>query len=224
LFVFGIVMATVLAALVVSLSRSRVRLGELDEERLRQAAQITRLESENEQLSNLVFHPSRTGGLESEPSHELLRLRGEVGALRRQTNELGRLRQENTRLSQTVTELETNEDSAQDQLIVRQTHAVEAMTALLQALQDFAAKHQGQYPDNLDQLIASGELGATNLAGNLGLSDFQFGQAAGTDPLGNPVVLKLRVPIPKPGGGAIMVVGGISDEGVPHTSTWNVSP
>jgi hypothetical protein len=160
----------------------------------------------------------------SDPSRELLRLRGEVGALRQQTNELGTLRKDNARLSPAAADSEINQLPGDDPLIVRQTHAVDAMTTLLQAIKKFATNHNGQYPADLEQLIASGELGATNVAGNLGFRDSEFGQGAGLDPRGNRAILRLRVPIAKPGGGPVMVVGGIDDAGVPHTSTWNVSP
>jgi hypothetical protein len=137
---------------------------------------------------------------------------------------LGGLRNENIRLSQAVAESETNQLPVEDQLIVRRTHAVDAMAALLQTIKNYATNHHGQYPPNLDRLIASGDLKATNLVGDLEFGDFEFGQGLGTDPQGNPIILRLRVPIAKPGGGAVMIVGGIDAAGVPHTSTWNVSP
>ncbi|HWQ91068.1 MAG TPA: hypothetical protein VN673_05305 [Clostridia bacterium] len=155
---------------------------------------------------------------------KLLRLRGEIGVLRQQTNELGALRQSNVRLSQAVAEAENNQVSAEDQLIVRQTHTVDAMGTLLRAIKEHAVNHSGQYPVSLDQLIASGELGETNLAGNLRINDFEFAQGDGKDLRGNQAILRLRVPIARPGGGAVMVVGGIDDAGVPHTSIYNVSP
>ena len=73
-----------------------------------------------------------------------------------------------------------------------------------------------------DQLV---DFGATNLAGNFKFSDFIFGQEARTDTRGKPVILRLKVPLAKPSGaGALMIVGGIDDAGVPYTSIWNVSP
>jgi RNA polymerase sigma factor (sigma-70 family) len=191
-------------------------------------SQVQTLQQEQQQqqspLSNLVVNVKSNVPQASEPSRELLRLRGEVGVLRQQTNELGGVRKENIRLSQAVAESETNQVSPEDELIVRQNHAVDAMTALLQALKTYATNHNGQYPANLDQLVAAGDLKAPKLAGNLGPSDFEFGQGLGTDPQGNETILRLRVPITKPGGGGVMVVGGINDAGVSHTSTWNVSP
>ncbi len=197
---------------------------EKDKALVEQTDRVTQLEAENKRLSDLIMDAKSSAPQPSEPPRELLRLRGEVGVLRQQTNELGGLRKENTRLSQAVAKAGTNQLPAEDQVIVRQTHAVDAMTTLLQAIKEYATARNGQLPANLDQLIASGGLAATNLAGNLRFDDFEFGQGVGTDPGGHPAILKLRVPIAKPGGGAVMIVGGIDDAGVPHTSVWNVAP
>jgi hypothetical protein len=124
----------------------------------------------------------------------LLRLRGEVGVLRQQTNEL----------------------SAQDQFIARQNQAAGATKALLQALMSYSTNHNGQFPANLDQLVTAGDLEAATLPGNIGLSDFEFGP---TNPLALATV-RLRVPIAKPGGGAVWLVGGINQFGQPFTSVW----
>ncbi len=189
-----------------------------------QTRRIEQLEVEHERLSNLVVDAKSLVPQPGEPSRELLRLRGEIGVLKLQTNDLVRLRQDNIRLSQAVAEAETNQLPVEDQLIVRQTHSVEAMTKLLHAIKIYAAAHNGQFPANLDQLILSGDLGPTNLAGNLRIEDFEFGQGVGKDPAGHPAILKLRAPIPKPGGGAVMIVGGIDEAGVPQTTVWNVAP
>lgn len=223
----GVLSALVIAGAAILMAvrhQLQARLHERDKALSQQADRITQLEAENERLSNLVAQVNKTAVPPGDQARELLRLRGEVGVLRQQTNELGRVRQENRRLSQAVDESETNQVFVEDQLIVRQTHAVDAITTLLQAIKNYATNHDGQYPGNLEQLTTAGDLAATNLAGNLGPSDFEFGQGAGVDPQGNKAILRLRVPIPKPGGGAVMVVGGISDDGVPHTSVCNVSP
>jgi hypothetical protein len=154
---------------------------------------------------------------------ELLRLRGEVGVLRQQTDELGGLRKENIRLSQAVAQAETNQLPAGDQVIVQQAHAEKAMTTLLGAIKNYAAAHNGQLPANLEQLIASGDLGATNLAGNLRLDDFEFSQGVGLNPADHSAILSLRVPIAKPGGDVVKMVGGIDDAGVPTISARTVA-
>lgn len=233
----GIIGGAAVAILVFITSHFRAAMRERDAALVKQADRIAQLESENERLSELILNAkssdlqSRANGVSglgvrtpqsNEPSRELLRLRAEVGVLRRQANELVGVRKENISLSQAVAEAETNRMPAEDQIMMRQTHAVNAMMTLLQAIKNYAAAHNGQFPANLDQIIASRDLGSTNLAGNLRLDDFVFGQDDGTDPGGQPAILKLRTPIGKPGGGAVMIVGGIDDAGVPHTSVWNV--
>jgi len=222
--ILGFLLVAGAVALLFVRNNARTRLQEKEEALLRQAERIAQLESENARLSNLVVRATNTVTPANDFSGELLRLRGEVGVLRQQTNELGVLRQNNVSLSQAVTEAQTNQLPAEDQLIVRQTHAVDAMTTLLQAIKKYGLSHNGQYPASLDQIISSGDLGATNLLGNHKLSDFEFGEAAGVDTQGKPVILRLRVPIAKPGGGAVMVVGGLDHAGVPNTSTWSVNP
>ena len=191
---------------------------EKDDALAAQTDRIAQLQAENERLSNLIVQAQSSAPQPSEPSRDLLRLRAEVGVLRQQTNELDGLRKENNRLSQAVAESGTNQVSAQDQLIVRQTHAVDAMVALLQAIQTYATNHSGQFPVTLDQLAAAGGFKDQRLAGDVGPSDFEFGQGLG----GKNIILRLRVPIAKPGGGSVVIVGGISDFGQPFTSSWNV--
>jgi hypothetical protein len=219
--------ATIAAAVGVGIYEShqaaimRSQVQTLERQQATLTEQMGELKTENERLPKMIAEAKDAHALSQAP--ELLRLRGEVGVLRQQTNELGGLRKENIRLSQAVAESETNQVSAEDQVIVRQNHAVGAMTTLLKAIKNYASNHSGQYPGNLDQLVASGDLGATNLAGNLGFNDFEFGQRAGVDLQGNQAILRLRVPIAKPGGGELMVVGRITDAGVPQTTVWNVS-
>jgi hypothetical protein len=63
-----------------------------------QVDQFAGLTAENERLSNLVAQANNARSLSNDQLNDLLRLRGEVGLLRRQTNELGKLREENRRL------------------------------------------------------------------------------------------------------------------------------
>lgn len=213
------------ATLLVICYRAQTRLRESDSALLHQAERITQLEAENEQLSNLVTQAKATPTLLSDLSKELLRVRAEVGVLRQQTNELGRSRQETQKvLARKASQSDTNEVSPEDRFTLQQTHAVDAMTTLLQVIKNFATNHNGQYPDDLNQLTASGDLVASNFAGNLGLNDFEFRKVGPGDVQGDKVVVGLRVPLQKPGGGAVVINGGITDAGLPHTSIMNVSP
>jgi RNA polymerase sigma factor (sigma-70 family) len=197
----------------------------LREENVSFRQQIARLKADNENLSNLAARAMKPALLPGDGSNELLRLRGEVGMLRQQTNELGRLRQENRKLLSQVAALSglTNPVSAEDQFILRHTHAVDAMSILLTAVKNYAEKHNGQYPESFDQLAASGDLTTTSFAGLLGLDDFELVKDGSVNPRGGKIILRLRVPLSKSNKLSEMVVGEIGDDGVPHTETWNVS-
>ena len=179
--------------------------------------QIVQLKADNESLSSLAAQAKKPASPPSDQLDELLRLRGEAGLLRQQTNELARLRRENRKLlAQVEAQTEfTNQVSAEDQFILRQTHAVAAMGTLLAVVKDYATNHNGQYPGTLDQLTASGDLGTSTLAGNLGLDDFELAKDGAVDPQGNKVILRLRVPIQRPGRPAVMVLGGMNDGAAP---------
>jgi RNA polymerase sigma factor (sigma-70 family) len=186
---------------------------------------LARLQTDNESLSNHATQTNKPASLPNDQFDELLRLRGEVGMLRQQTNELARFRQENRKLlSQVAAQSEsTNQVSAEDQFTLQQTHAVNAMNTLLDAIKNYTAKHDGQYPGSFDQLIASGDLVTSNFAGNLGLGDFEIMKDGEVDVQGNKSVLKLRVPLQRPGGRA-MVFGIITDDGLVRTETTYVGP
>jgi hypothetical protein len=181
---------------------------------------IAQLKADNESLSSLAAQAKGPGSLPSDQFDELLRLRGEVGMLRQQTNELARFRQENRKLlSQVAAQSEsTNQVFAEDQFVLRQTHAVDAMNTMLTAIKDYATNHNGQYPESFDQLTASGIIGTSNFTGNLRLDDFAFVKDGVVDPQGNKAILSLRVPLQRPGKPSVMVLGGITDDGVTHTT------
>ena len=84
-----------LAAWFVVEHQARLRLGEEHKALEEQADQMTGLMAENERLSNLVARANDPQSLPDDKSLELLRLRGEAGALRRQTRELEAVRAEN---------------------------------------------------------------------------------------------------------------------------------
>lgn len=65
--------------------------------------QITQLRSDNGTLSNRVADIGDAKKLSDNQFNELLKLRGEVGLLRQQTNEVGKLREENQQLRVAIT-------------------------------------------------------------------------------------------------------------------------
>lgn len=81
----GVLAACAIMALLVSREHLKAKLREQNEELAQQAAQIGQLEAEKKRLSEDL---AAAQSLPQEHLHELLRLRSELGILRRQTNEL----------------------------------------------------------------------------------------------------------------------------------------
>lgn len=73
--------------------RAQSRLIAENESLRKQAAQVGQLASENQRLSNLAARTTRPRTASDAPSLELLRLRGEVGLLRNQNQEIAKLLQ-----------------------------------------------------------------------------------------------------------------------------------
>lgn len=91
----AVVIAGVVATLLVIQHQARIKLRQ-ENQSLRQ--QVEQLQTDNEDLSNRVVQANSSQKIPSNQFSELLRLRGEVGSLRKQTNELGRVQAENQRL------------------------------------------------------------------------------------------------------------------------------
>jgi RNA polymerase sigma factor (sigma-70 family) len=180
--------------------------------------QIAQLKTDNEGLGKQVW---KRPSLSSEQFDELLRLRGEVGMLREQTNEIPRLRQVNRNLLSEVSVKSIDDLSEGDKFILREDHALNAATILLEALKNYASGHNGQYPGSIGQLVASGAVGTTNLAGNLRPADFEIRDTNAAPPKLRRFILGLRVPIARPGRAPEMILGELNDSGIPMCSMWN---
>ena len=218
LAIAGALVVAGIATPVVLQHQARIKLAEANAALKDWEQRNSQLETENERLSNVVARASAASAQPTETSSELLRLRGEVGQLRETTNALG---QQNLGLAAQVTQLESNRVSPEDQLILQKTHATEAMSELLDALKHYASSHDGQFPTDWSQLTVT-----TKLPGNLAMTDFEL--VPNGDPFpgfrGGTNLIRLRVGLPKPDGGSVMVGGGVDSNGVFSTSLWNVSP
>jgi len=83
----AVVAASVTTPLVIQ-NQAKVTLREENQALRLQMGAMTSLQAENDRLSNLL---AQANSSQARPDYELLRLRGEVGLLRRQTNEMGKL-------------------------------------------------------------------------------------------------------------------------------------
>lgn len=163
LFIAGCSGAIVVVTSIVFRGHFQSKIRERDEELLRQADQIARLEAENERLSNFVARTANTEPLASGPSDELLRLRGEVGVLHEQSKELDILRNENAGLSQAVAEFEAVRVSAGQ--ASAPTNAPESASFKKESLDFLQAQYQldeANIQQQLTNLVQLRERYATN--------------------------------------------------------------
>jgi len=145
------VVASVATSLVIQ-QQTQAKLHAKDKELRQQNDQVAQLTSETQRLSDLLAQ-SRSS-LPDDRLRELLRLRGQVGLLRQQTNELGTLRDENRRLraalaSRKNAQSKEDDPAAEDQ----KQEAIAKMNYAkwwVLAFHLYAEKNQGQFPTNFD--------------------------------------------------------------------------
>jgi RNA polymerase sigma factor (sigma-70 family) len=121
-----------------------------------QVDQMAKLEVENDRLSNLVARAHGASSPGDDQLRELLRLRGEVGMLRSQTNQLEGLRNENRRLRASQAKTGPNpEPQGDDAAEAQRQMAVAKMSdakLLMLGLVLYAGDHTDQVAKSLDQL------------------------------------------------------------------------
>lgn len=170
--------------------------------------QVARLQAENESLSNSATTAKRS--LTDEQLRELLRLRNEVGMLRRQTNDLEKLRLENSRLRSAAAHAApgspgTGEDVAAQQaaMIARMSDAKQSCLGLIL----YASANQDRFPTNLDQITPYVKSALT------GTNDFELlyqgtlGGFTNSVATASTIVIRERTPRPASNGGWTKVYG-----------------
>jgi RNA polymerase sigma factor (sigma-70 family) len=137
------------------------------------AQQIGQLRTDNESLSNRLAATGDAKSLSDAQYNELLKLRGEVGVLRRQLIELGKLRDENQQFQRqaTVGQNQAIQISPQDQFRLNQFHATDDLKQLGLAMRVFSGDHNGQFATNFFQL--NDELGGEAMVTNF-MSKYEF--------------------------------------------------
>ena len=96
--IISVIAVTGVATELVIQSQSQASLREENQALHQQASQLSQVAAENERLSNLVVQANSAESLSREQMRELLRLRGEIGQLRQESNLLETLRMQNQQL------------------------------------------------------------------------------------------------------------------------------
>jgi hypothetical protein len=171
--------------------------------------QLAQLQNDNNDLSNQLANVGDSKKLSDGQFNELLRLRGQVGVLRRQTNELAQLQDE---VSQLQENQPTNQISPQDRFVLHQHYLSDAMQQLTMTARSYAQTNNGQYPTDFSQL----DLATNRFDGNVSLNDFEMINSTG--PNGEKFILGLRNPFPAPDGRWLEIYGGTNA----NSYTYNV--
>jgi len=163
----GIISAVVIAGAAIPFAvqeRSQTRL-RADNRALRR--QVDQLTADNDRLSNLLTQANSSGSLPKEQLSELMKLRGEVGLLRKHTNQLGKLGEENRRSQTPLAESEQSSQSSEDDPAAEQQeqmlHAkLNDSKALMLSFLMNALDNQNQFAKNLDQIPTPGLTGTND--------------------------------------------------------------
>lgn len=161
--------------------------------------QIAQLQTDNENFSNRLAEIGDAKKLSDDQFNELLKLRGEVGVLRQQTNELEKLVEENHRLHSQIA-AEQNQSaplSPEEKSELDSWHLNNAMRKLGLAMRIYAGDHNGNFPTDFSQLTTNYlTLTSTGkLHGDYGLNDFEIINAGlAHDGDSNIVILRERIP------------------------------
>jgi len=117
--------------------------------------QVAQLKSDSDDSSNRLASSDASRQLTGPQKDELLSLRGEVGALRAQTNELAKLREENQSMREWLTaaqkEHQQTTDPAAEQQRAYGIQEINISRQLVLGLIMYANDHENQFPTNFDQ-------------------------------------------------------------------------
>jgi hypothetical protein len=135
----------------------------LHEENTSLHRQLTQLQADNESLSNRLTATGDGKPLSDEQMNELLKLRGEVGMLRKQVNEFQKSEQNRARMErEAATKSEVEFAPAKLQFEANETKSVNDIKRIGIAFHLFAGDHQNQFPTNINEVDLS-YFGSTNL-------------------------------------------------------------
>ncbi len=138
------------------------------------AQQIVQLRTDNESLSNLVVQAKSSQSMPKEQFNELLKLRGEVGVLRNQAGQLGKIRAENQQLHEQISTTQNRSQfPSASQSEWHQTNTINAARLIGLGLIMYAGDNNNQFPTNFNQ-IANLLVGITNQTSGIGTDAFEL--------------------------------------------------
>jgi RNA polymerase sigma factor (sigma-70 family) len=162
--------------------------------------QMASLAANNESLSNRLDQVPAPSGLADDQFRELLRLRGEVGRLREQTNLVGKLREENRRLESSIGKISEEQAVEAAKFKAYGVCVVNAAKIIGTAFRIYANDNNNQYPTNLAE--CSNELGhITNFSGGIPLDTFEMVKVgSASDASSWSIMLREKTPRQSPDG------------------------
>ena len=152
--------------------QTQTKLGE-ENQSLRQ--QMTQLQTDNESLSNRLASAGDSKKLPDEQFNELLKLRGEIGVLRSQAGQLGKVREENQRLrtQNSATQNQPVQISPDEQFKLQEWHTIDTMKYVGLAMRIYSGDHNDALVTNFDQITQT-KLYETNSPGSIALDNLEF--------------------------------------------------
>jgi RNA polymerase sigma factor (sigma-70 family) len=111
-----------------------------------QTAQLEQLRAEN---ARLAAQPKTEPGLNQDQLKELLRLRNEVGRLRREAAEAAKVEEKKAQTARQEPQQKSAEEQAQLEKYAKMSHSQQWVLTFLM----FAGDNEGQYPTNFQQLL-----------------------------------------------------------------------
>ncbi|MGI8964480.1 MAG: hypothetical protein ACR2H1_00140, partial [Limisphaerales bacterium] len=178
--------------------QSQVKLRDENKSLQLQVDQLAQLTAENERLSKLVAPGNNS--LAKDQLSELLKLRGEVGVLRRQNQQLEKLRAENgQRRGVESSQSQTAQLPTQEEAEAVSASTVNAMKQLGLSARLYANDHKDQFPTNFAQM--KNEL-PDKFSGGISLDLFEFlpGSELVQDSMPDMIIFREKVPRQMPDG------------------------
>ena len=171
-----------------------------DENQLLQQ-QIAQLKTDNANFSNQLANVGDSKKLTDDQFNELLKLRGEVGVLRRQVGELGQLREENRQLHvQTTSKTQGFQVSEKDYFRLQEMNIVNGAKQIGLGMLLYANDHNGLFPTNLIEQLVGAELTTNNIDDINKFELLNVGVPNAHDKYPQMIVLRERVPRQAPDG------------------------